>query len=757
MQFKRFLILILIFSFSLAWLPLNAQAAPHKAAGPNLLKNADFESSFAQINPDAQVAANWSAWWTPHPDSAPEWAYLQPNFGPSAGTCTTTCAHRIHGGGNAQRMFRLFAAYEGGLYQQVAVPLNADVRFSIYTQGWSSEQNDPVNTSISGTDMRMKIGIDPTGGTNPYSPNIVWSEPRNVLDSWYQFVLYARSQNTTITVFTYAAPFGSRRNNDVYWDDASLNVLSGDLAATAQASYPTATPAPIVYTPTPVSVALGANLLADGDFEGKLYIPCSNSNDVPWHHISCNGLDFDLRDEKDKRVYVIWNTVQVPIGWKGWWLPPNTKHGTDPIFYQNHPNNCYSDAPEGCIAWHNPEFRDTKGIISGPTRIQAGLNSQKYFTFYSVHEAGVMQTVNVPVGSVLRFGAYMQAWSSNQDGNELDPKSYLSSGQTSMHMKVGIDPTGGDDPWSSNIIWSPEHDAYDAYDYYEVRATAQSDHITVFTHSMPEKGLKHNDVYVDAAELVAIEVPAGATIPQPSSPNASAPAPAGVSNFVPGPTATPHPDGALVHLVKPGDSLFGLSLQYNVPMDQILQLNGLTKDSFIVIGRELVIAAPSATAITEPTLAPTPTPTPEKVAAAPEATQLCVRAFNDVDANSVYTSSEPLLNGALFTLFDAQGQQLTTYSSDGISEPHCFNKLAPGNYSITVQPPSGLVATSDRRWSVVLDSGATVNVNFGSHKVEATPQPEQSTGAAGSIGLMVIGILVGIGGLYFYQRRKAIG
>jgi LysM repeat protein len=549
----------------------------------------------------------------------------------------------------------------------------------------------------------------------------------------------------------------------VYWDDASLNVLSGDLAATAQASYPTATPVPIVLTPTPVSVALGANLLSDGGFEGKLYIPCSTITTVPWRHISCDGLDFDLKDEKGKRIYVIWNTVQVPIGWTGWWLPPNTNHSSDTKFYSNHPNNCYADAPEDCIAWHNPEFRDTKTIVSGPSRIHSGKNSQKYFTFYSVHEAGLLQTVNVPSGSVLRFGVWMQAWSSNQDGNDSDPSSYNSSGQTSMHMKVGIDPTGGDDPWSANIVWSPEHDAYDVFGYYEVRATAQSDHVTVFTHSMPEKGLKHNDVYVDDAELVAISVPAGAPLPQPNSPNA--PAPVIVNNFVPGPTATPHPDGSVVHVVKPGDSLFGLSLQYNVSMDQIMQLNGLTKDSFIVIGRELMISAPAATVTPEPTialtlaptLAPTLTPTPERVAAAPKTTQLCVRAFDDVDANSVYTASEPLVSGALFTLLNAQGQTLTTYSSDGISEPHCFNKLAPGNYSITVQPPSGLTATSDRRWSVILNSGTTVNVNFGSHKVEATLQADQASGAAGSIGFIVIGILVGIGGLYFYQRRKAIG
>jgi LysM repeat protein len=699
------------------------------------------------------VAANWNAWWTTHPATAPEWAFLQPNYGPS-NTCTTGCDHRIHSGSNAQRMFHFFGAYEGGIYQQVAVPLDVDVSFSIYAQGWSSQQNDPINTSVGGTNMQMKIGIDPTGGTNPYSPNIVWSQYANPLDSWSQFLVYAHSQNTTVTVFTYASPFDSRRNNEVYWDDAALNVLDGDLAATAQASYPTATSAPIVYTPTPVSVQVGTNLLTDGGFEGKLYIPCSTITDVPWHHISCDGLDLDIKDDKGRRIYVMWDTVQVPIGWTAWWLQPNTKHGTDPVFYQNHPNNCYADAPEGCIAWHNPEYRDTKSIISGPSRIHSGKNSQKYFTFYSVHEAGLMQTINVPPGTLLRFGAYMQAWSSNQDGSDLDPSTYKSSEQTSMHMKVGIDPTGGDDPWSPNIVWSSEHDTYDVFGYYEVRATAQADHVTVFTHSMPEKGLKHNDIYVDDAELVAIQVPDGATIPQLSTANNSVPSV--INNYVPGPTATPYPDGSLVHTVKSGDSLFGLSLQYNVPMDQILQLNGLTKDTFIVIGQELVISAATAAPAVVATVEATATP--EQIASAPDATtQLCVRAFDDVNSNGIYTASESLVSGAMFTLLDAQGQQLTTYSSDGISEPHCFNKLAPGNYSVAIQPPPGMLATSDRRWSVTLVNGGTVNVNFGSHKSEVNTKTDDPSGAAGPIGLLAIGALIGIGGFIIFQRRRAIG
>jgi hypothetical protein len=95
------------------------------------------------------------------------------------------------------------------------------------------------------------------------------------------------------------------------------------MAAIMQATYPTPTPAPVTVEPTPVSVALGQNLLRDGSFEGPLYIPCTKAGDWPWNHLSCEGLD--LRKVDGKRQYIRWDTVQVPIGWKAG-LVPNSNH-----------------------------------------------------------------------------------------------------------------------------------------------------------------------------------------------------------------------------------------------------------------------------------------------------------------------------------------------------------------------------------------------------------------------------------------------
>ncbi len=759
MQWKRWTALAVLALAVLATLPRQSQAAPYLAG--NLITNPGFEGAFAAQDSITSVGQGWTAWWIPRPAGSPDWSYNHPNYIASE-PCGSVCDHRIHTGGNAQRIFQYFGTYVAGLYQQVNVTPGSDLHLTAFGQSWSSESEQPQNVSNGGTQMHLRVGIDPWGGTNPYDPRIVWSGEADALDSWQPFSAYARAQNDRVTVFLYAAPDDARRKNEVYWDDVSLEALSGDLAATAQATYPTATPPPAApLPPTPVSMVLGQNLLTDGGFEGRLYIPCSRYDTVPWQHISCEGLDFDEKVD-GKRVNIMWNTVQVPLGWKAWWYPPN-RNTADPNFYSDHPNNCYEGAPEGCVAWHNPEYRDTKGVTQGPSRIHSGNNSQKYFTFWSVHEAGVLQTVAVPPGSVLRFSAWMHAWSSNQDGRETIPGSFSSSGQTNMHMKVGIDPCGGEDPWSPRVVWSSEHDTYDQFGYYEVRATAQCDKVTVFTHSMPEKAMKHNDIYVDDAELVIIDasgVAQAAPVSAPAAPaQPAAQQPSSVVNAAPAPTALPRPDGAIVHTVKAGDTVYGLALQYGVPMEQILQLNGLTKDSLIRVGQELVISAPPpVTATPAPQIAavaPTATSLPATAVAMVEPTgktQLCVRAFDDQNSDGVMDHAETLTKDTLFQVTDQSGKPIVAYTSDGMSEPHCFARLTPGAYLIAVEPAPGTQPTSDQRWSVVLDKGTTATVDFGSRTTDKQTKTASSDGSA--IGLVLVVVVLGGIGVMFYRQRQ---
>jgi hypothetical protein len=106
---------------------------------------------------------------------------------------------------------------------------------------------------------------------------------------------------------------------------------------------------------------------------------------------------------------------------------------------------------------------------------------------------------------LLHFSVYMSAW---MCANLADCQGGLRSDQpATMHLRIGIDPTGHVDPFSPDVVWSPEMDSFDRWTQYHVEAVARGDAVTVFTHSRPEWTWPrlHNDVYVDEASLVALD------------------------------------------------------------------------------------------------------------------------------------------------------------------------------------------------------------------------------------------------------------
>ncbi|HJW82806.1 MAG TPA: hypothetical protein VJ754_00745, partial [Anaerolineae bacterium] len=373
MQFKSALTWFGLLAVTFTAWPAAAWASTAPQQSQNLLTNPGFEGQFARQADDFQVASGWTAWWLTPPGAAKP----RPNFE------STDHAERVHSGAMAQLIGSFYDIHTAGVYQQATVKAGDDLRLSAYGKGWTSEKDAPLNVSVGGTDLRMRIGIDPFGGVDPASPNVVWSEQVNAADSWYRFEVYARAQSNTVTIFVYSSPKDPRRRNYVFWDDAELVALTGDAAATAQAHYPTPTPTPIVYTPTPETVALGQNLLQNPGFEGRFYTPCTwKADPIPWNHIPCDPW-------YGKEIMTRWNTVLTPESWAAWWRTPITD--TNRSDFYTYPSHCPKGAPEGCKAWHNPEYSGTDWIVAGPRRIRSDKNSLRYFTFWSVHEAGVFQ------------------------------------------------------------------------------------------------------------------------------------------------------------------------------------------------------------------------------------------------------------------------------------------------------------------------------------------------------------------------------
>jgi len=227
----------------------------------NLLANPDFEGRFEQYGPfrTAFVAEGWTPWWQPQGRAAPAWQNRMPEFKPSA-----PYLYRAYSGQNAQQLFTAFGTHVGGIYQVVdGVEQGSVVRFTICGHAWAGQGDDP-HRSEDGGPMRMAVGIDPTGGTSPFSPRVVWSSELNPLDEWALFEVEATAAGGRVTVFTRSAPLYPTRHNDVYWDNAALIVVGTAPAPTATTRAVSAllTPSPASEnnasaSPTPTVAAVG--------------------------------------------------------------------------------------------------------------------------------------------------------------------------------------------------------------------------------------------------------------------------------------------------------------------------------------------------------------------------------------------------------------------------------------------------------------------------------------------------------------------
>ncbi len=190
-----------------------------QAQGTNLLQSPQFTGGnwYTIEGVDGQVPGGWVLWAN---GQKPASDYNQ--FLPY--TRSAPGSWEMRGG---------YVAWTGGGYQQVnGVTPGVTYRFTIYAFAWTCNDIQYSCTDENGRksdrsfNSRIKVGIDPTGGTDPNSPNIVWSPLGESYDTFSAFTVDAIATNTTITVFTYntvSEPPPALRQ--VFWDDASLVAL----------------------------------------------------------------------------------------------------------------------------------------------------------------------------------------------------------------------------------------------------------------------------------------------------------------------------------------------------------------------------------------------------------------------------------------------------------------------------------------------------------------------------------------------------
>lgn len=195
---------------------------------------------------------------------------------------------------------------------------------------------------------------------------------------------------------------------------------------------------------------------------------------------------------------------------------------------------------------------------------------------------------------------------------------------------------------------------------------------------------------------------------------------------------TPRADGSVVHIVQQGDTMWVIAITYAemlgmAPQDALTHIQELNNNpAFLNPGDEVIIvpAAP-ATATPEPTAEIPPTETPAAPgeatteagasATAPAETlagTICVAAFDDANADGQRNEGEPLVADAAITIARG-GATVSTYITDGASEPFCFELTDPDSHTLQLYPPAGFTSTTEDNWAVSIANGESYTVSFG--------------------------------------------
>jgi LysM repeat protein len=406
------------------------------------------------------------------------------------------------------------------------------------------------------------------------------------------------------------------------------------------------------------------------------------------------------------------------------------------------------NVPTGWGVWYIPRTEnDPPGTNfqpqadRAPDRIRGGASAQRLWAESATFTGGIYRVVTgVPVGARLRFTIWGQVWSTNDNS----PISARPS--RDIRVKVGIDPLGGDNgrpsPFNGQVIWSPEQDAKDAYAQFTVEAEARAPTVILYTYTTMKDSVRRNEVFWDDATLENIAPPPTPTPEATAPPQPAAPAAAPAQ-----PTPIPTPEPAVTYTVKPGDTLLGIALAYNITLDELYKNNPGVRAETLQIGQVLVIkpGTPTSPAPPEQGAAPLP-PDNATPAATPAAGQACVQAFFDDNGNGLRDEAEELVPEVAFAI-TAGGAAFGSYVTTG-NEPYCFD-LPNQAYTVVARAPEQYLATTPLNDTLRIN-GARAFFSVGLRRlsdgfadVSATPTPQPPPAPDGNT---TFGVLATMGG-----------
>jgi hypothetical protein len=220
-------------------------------------------------------------------------------------------------------------------------------------------------------------------------------------------------------------------------------------------------------------------------------------------------------------------------------------------------------------------------------------------------------------------------------------------------------------------------------------------------------------------------------------------------------TATPLADGRILYTVQQGDTLWKISANTGVSIDELERLNNIHREDTLVAGTVLILGIVTPT-VAEPTMAflPTATPSPLPVTGKGE---ICVSFFEDINGDGSWPNPpEGLVAGGQISIALTDGTEVGSYTTDGVNEPHCFSDVPAGKYNISAAAPKGWNPTADMNRQLTLEPGDKVYISF---PVQSS-KPGNSGGGTGGgsggslwLGLIGLALLAGAGFIIYSVMR----
>lgn len=480
--------------------------------------------------------------------------------------------------------------------------------------------------------------------------------------------------------------------------------------------------------------------------------------------------------------------IVVPDGWQMYWSDRELIFGGE-----------WPTARPETVVWNA-----TGGIPKGEEMYwRDGIYTVKIFKSWAPMWAAMSQNVKgLEVGRKYRMVVpiFIDIFEDYQDGQKIAPWR-----KDSGRVRFGVSPVGA--AWRDESAinysgwWTAEtvNPFYVAMPTFVWDFTATQPEMTVWIEMASTYPYMNNGFFLDLPGLFALnETGAVAAPPAQNQPAGQSGAPAAAAPAQAAATAVPldtRSDGALVHVVQPGESMWVIAIKYAQTLGMTAEealpyIQGLNNNpAFINPGDELVIqpagtaATPTDTgaAATEPTAEgatgegeATP-PTDDTAAATAEAAvptevptvtpveslagTICVGTFQDTNADGQRNDGEPLTANAAIAIARA-GTTISTYITDGESEPFCFELAQADSYQLQLYPPAGFSATTEDNWAVSIANGESYTVLFGLREESAVadtsststtaaseaaaPAEEAaapaSSGLPGNLGLIILGV-----------------